>query len=92
MSSKVTSADAKPNMAASPDPPRLVADRQEMERFVETMFPHAEEGSFVSLRTFEHRKGARDGGDPADGELSGPRHGDTLSPIVTRRCLGGNRP
>ena len=35
----------------------LDADRAEIERFVNAMFMHADEGTFASLRTFTHNAG-----------------------------------
>lgn len=53
----------------------LAADRDEIGRFVETVFRHAEPGGFVSLRTFEH-----DGGTVEIRPVEINGHG--LSPVI----------
>jgi hypothetical protein len=55
----------------------LDADREEIARFVNAMFMHADEGTFASLRTFTHNAG-----DPPFDITGVPINGAGLAPLI----------
>jgi predicted P-loop ATPase len=64
----------------------LQADREQLGRFVHALFRHAEEGGFVSLRSFEHERGKA----PVDVRAV-QINGEGLGAVVARATGAANR-
>ena len=64
----------------------LSADRAEIGRFVRALFCHADADGYVSLRTFEHQRGAK----PV--EIRAVQiNGEGLEPVVAQATGAANR-
>jgi hypothetical protein len=64
----------------------IAADRAEIARFVTTIFPHADEGSYVNLRTFEHER------DRPPVEIRAVRiNGEGLEPVIAQATGAATR-
>jgi hypothetical protein len=66
--------------------PPLAADRAEISRFVQALFVHADEGGFVSLRTFEHERGK-----PPVEIWAVRLNGEGLAPLVGQAARAATR-
>lgn len=64
----------------------LTADRTQLERFVSALFTHADEGGFVSMRSFEHERGK-----PPVEIRAVQINGQGLAPVIAQATGAANR-